>query len=99
MLSFSLYFIDQPYTSHELPPLVSSCHIIPHDLLSYKRILLSHTPHRRRTGGSGGATRRGVRSDLGGVSQLTLAPVILSSFYIYSFVISLPLCNKYSDVL
>jgi hypothetical protein len=38
MLSFSLYFIDQPYTSHELPPLVSSCHIIPHDLLSYERM-------------------------------------------------------------
>ena len=63
--------------------------------------LLSHTPpHRRRAGGSGGATRRGVWSDLGGVSQSTLAPTILSSFYIYLyFVISLPLCNKYSDVI
>jgi hypothetical protein len=40
-------------------------------------------PHRTSTGGSGGATRRGVRSDLGGVSQLTLAPTILSSCYIY----------------
>ena len=29
-----------------------------------------------------------------------LAPTILSSFYIYLyFVISLPLCNKYSDVI
>jgi hypothetical protein len=26
--------VDQSYTSHELPPLVSSCHIIPHNLLS-----------------------------------------------------------------
>jgi hypothetical protein len=34
---------------------------------------------------------RGVRSDLGGVSQLTLAPTILSSFYIY-----LLFCNKTS---
>jgi hypothetical protein len=60
--------------------------------------LMSHTPHRRRTGSSGGATWRGVRSDLGGVSQLILAPTILSSFYIYIFfVIRLPLCNKYSD--
>ena len=25
MLIFNLYFVDQPYTSHELPPLVSSC--------------------------------------------------------------------------
>jgi hypothetical protein len=38
MLSFNLYFVDQPYTSHELPPLVSSCHIIPHNLLSYERM-------------------------------------------------------------
>ena len=59
--------------------------------------LLSHTPHRRRTGGSRGVTYRGVRFNLGGVSQLTSAPrTILSLFYIYS-VIRLPLCNKYSD--
>jgi hypothetical protein len=25
-------------TLYELPPLVSSCHIIPHDLLSYERM-------------------------------------------------------------
>jgi hypothetical protein len=61
--------------------------------------LLSHTPHRRSTGGSNGATQRGVRFDLGGVSQLTfwcqgwiLDPVI----FIFYFV-SLPLCNKYSN--
>ena len=61
--------------------------------------LLSHTPHRRRTGGSRGVTHRGVRFDLGGVSQLTfwrqgwiLDPVI----FIFYFV-RLPLCNKYSD--
>ena len=34
--------------------------------------LLSHTPHMRRTGGSRGATQRGVRFDLGGVFQSTL---------------------------
>jgi hypothetical protein len=33
--------------------------------------LLSHTPHRRSTGGSRGATQRGVQFDLGGVSKLT----------------------------
>jgi hypothetical protein len=103
MLSFSLYFIDQPYTSwtptfgefmpHYSPRLV--------ELWTYvSSLLLSHTPpHRRRAGGSGGASKRGVWSDLGGVSQSTLAPTILSSFYNYLyFVISLPLCNKYSDV-
>jgi hypothetical protein len=29
MLSFNLYFIGQPYTSHELPPLVGSCTLFP----------------------------------------------------------------------
>jgi hypothetical protein len=38
MLSFNLYSVDQPYTSHELPPLVSSCHIIPHNLLSDEHV-------------------------------------------------------------
>jgi hypothetical protein len=64
-------------------------------------LLLSHTPHRRRTGGSSGATHRGVRFDLGDVSQLTfwrqggiLDPVI----FIFNFV-RLPLCNKYSDYI
>jgi hypothetical protein len=63
--------------------------------------LLSHTPHRRRTCGSSGATHRGVRFDLGGVSQFTfwhqgwiLDPVI----FIFYFV-RLQLCNKYSDYI
>jgi hypothetical protein len=62
---------------------------------------LSDTPHRRRTGGSSGATPRGVRFDLGGGSQLAfwrqrwiLDPVI----FIFYFV-RLPLCNKYSDYI
>jgi hypothetical protein len=38
MLSFNLYIVDQPYTSHEFPPLVSSCHIIPHNLLSDEHV-------------------------------------------------------------
>jgi hypothetical protein len=61
-------------------------------------LAVSH-PHRRRTGGSSGATYRGVRFDLGGISQLTfwrqgwiLDPII----FIFYFV-RLPLCNKYSD--
>jgi hypothetical protein len=29
MLSLNLYFVDQPYTSHELTPLVSSCTLFP----------------------------------------------------------------------
>jgi hypothetical protein len=64
-------------------------------------LLLSHTPHRRRAGGSRGDTYRGVRFDLGGVSQSAfwrqgwmLDPVI----FIFYFV-RLPLCNKYSDFI
>jgi hypothetical protein len=61
--------------------------------------LLSHTPHRRRIGGSRGATYQGVRFDLGGVSQLTFwrqGWILVRSMFIFYFV-RLPLCNKYSD--
>ena len=62
-------------------------------------LLLSHTPHRRSTGGSRGATQRGVRFDLGGVSQLTFwrQGWILDPFIIIFYFVRLPLCNKYSD--
>jgi hypothetical protein len=63
--------------------------------------LLSHTPHRRRTGGSRGATQRGVRLDLGGVSQLTLwrqGWTLVHFIFVFYFV-RLPQCNKYSDVI
>jgi hypothetical protein len=62
-------------------------------------LAVSHPPHRRRTGGSSGATHRGVRFDLGGVSQLTFwrQGWILDPFiFIFNFV-RLALCNKYSD--
>jgi hypothetical protein len=61
---------------------------------------VSH-PHRRRTGGSRGATQRGVRFDLGGVSQLTFwrqGWILVRSIFIFYFV-RLPLCNKYSDYI
>jgi hypothetical protein len=61
--------------------------------------LLSHIPHRRSTGGSRGATQRGVRLDLGGISQSTLwrqGWTLVRFIFIFYFV-RLPLCNKYSD--
>jgi hypothetical protein len=63
--------------------------------------LLSHTPHRRRTGGSRGATQRGVWSDLGGVSQLTYwrQGWTLVRFIFTLYFVRLPQCNKYSDVI
>jgi hypothetical protein len=53
-------------------------------------LAVSH-PHRRRTGGSRGATQRGVRFDLGGVSQLTLwrqGWTLVRSIFIFYFVMT-----------
>jgi hypothetical protein len=63
--------------------------------------LLSHTPHRRSTGGSRGATQRGVRFDLGGVSQLTLwrQGWTLACFIFIFYPVRFPLRNKYSDYI
>jgi hypothetical protein len=63
-------------------------------------LAVSHPPHRRRTGGSSGATYRGVRFDLGGVSKLTLRQgwSLVHFTFIFYFV-RLPLCNKYSDYI
>jgi hypothetical protein len=63
--------------------------------------LAASHPHRRRIGGSRGATQRGVRLDLGDVSQLTLwhqGWTLIRFIFIFYFV-KLPLCNKYSDVI
>ena len=105
MLSFNP-IVDQPYTLHELPPLASSCHIIPHNLLSDEHVWAHPcclTPlHRRRTGGSRGVTYRGVRFDLGGVSPSRLLRQqwsLVHFIFIFYFIIRLPLCNKYSGVI
>jgi hypothetical protein len=61
--------------------------------------LLPHTPDRRRTCGLRGATQRGVRLDLGGVSQLTLwrqGETLVCFIFIFYFV-RFPLCNNHSD--
>jgi hypothetical protein len=94
-----------PYTSHELPPLVSSCTLVFPQLVELwscvSSPLLSHTPHRRRTSRSRGATQRGVWSDLGGISQLTYWRqrwILVRVIFIFYFV-RLPQCNKYSDVI
>jgi hypothetical protein len=63
-------------------------------------LAVSH-PHRRRIGGSRGDTQRGVRLDLGGVSQLTLwhqGWTLVRFIFIFYFV-RLPICNKYSDYI
>jgi hypothetical protein len=82
---------------------VSSCTLVSPQLVelwSYvSSPLLSHTPHRRRTGGSSGVTHRGVQFDLGGISELTFwrqGWILVRSIFIFYFV-RLLLCNKYSD--
>jgi hypothetical protein len=59
--------------------------------------LLSHTPNRRRTGGSRGATQRGVRLDLDDVSQSTLwrQEWTIDRFIFIFYFVRLSLCNKY----
>ena len=80
-------------------------HLFPHNLLSYDHVWAHPCcltpPHRRRTGGSRGATQRGVRFDLGGLSHLTLwrqAWTLVRFIFIFYFV-RLPQCNKYSIVI
>jgi hypothetical protein len=63
-------------------------------------LAVSH-PHRRRTGGSSGAKYRGVRFDLGGISQLTFwrqGWILDPAMFIFYFV-RLLLCNIYSDYI
>ena len=99
MLSFNP-IVDQPYTSHELPPLVSSCTLFPMTcwaMIFCKLTLAIYNPPRRRTGGPGGAAQGGVQLDLGGVSQSTLwrqGWTLVRFIFIFYFV-RLSLCNKY----
>jgi hypothetical protein len=60
--------------------------------------LLSHTPHRRRTGGSRGATSRSSIWSRWRLPVDLLAPRmdLVRSIFIFYFV-RLPLCIKYSD--
>jgi hypothetical protein len=81
-------------------------HWFPHNLLSYDHVWAHPCcltpPHRRRTGGLGGATQQWVWSDLGGVSQLTYwrqGWSLVCFIFIFYFVIRLPLYNKYLDVI
>ena len=46
-------------------------------------LAVSHPPTGEEQVVSSGVKYRGIRLDLGGVSQSTLAPTILSSFYLY----------------
>jgi hypothetical protein len=102
MLSFNPYYWWALHITWT-PTFGEFMHIIPHNLLSDEH-MWAHPccltpPHRRRTGGSWGATQRGVRLDLGGVSHSTLwrqGWTLVCFIFIFCFV-RLPLCNKYSD--
>jgi hypothetical protein len=105
MLSFNLYYwsalhITWTPTFGEFMPHYSS------QLLLSDEHVWAHSccltpPHRRSTCDSRGPTQRGVRFDLGGVSQLTLwhqGWTIIRFIFIFYFV-RLLLCNKYSDYI
>jgi hypothetical protein len=104
MLSFYLHCWSALHITWT-PTFGEFMHIIPHNLLSDEHVW-AHPwcltpPHRRRTDGSRGATQRGVRLNLGGVSQLTLwrqGWTLVRFIFIFYFV-RLPQCNKYSDVI
>jgi hypothetical protein len=102
MLPFNLYCWSALHITWT-PTFGEFMHIIPHNLLSDEHVWAHPCcltpPHRRRTGGSRGATQRVVRLDLGGVSQLTLwcQGWTLVRFIFIIYFVRLPLCNKYSD--
>jgi hypothetical protein len=104
MLSFNPYCWSTLHITWA-PTFGEFVHIIPHNLLSDLHVWAHHCclipPHRRRTGGSRGATQRGVRFDLGGVSELTLwrQGWTLVRFIFIIYFVRLSLCNKYSDVI
>jgi hypothetical protein len=66
-------------------------------IFSELTLVIYNTPHRRRTGGPGGGTQRGVQHDLGGVSQSTLwrKEWTLVCFMFIFYFVRLSLCNKY----
>jgi hypothetical protein len=104
MLSFNLYLLIS-LTLHMNPHLLwVHAHYSPQLVKRWTCVsspLLSHTPHRTRTGGSSEATQRGVRFDLGDVSQSTFwrqGWILVRSIFIFYFV-RLPLCNKYSNYI
>jgi hypothetical protein len=100
MLSFNLYCWSALHITWT-PTFGEFMHIIPHNLLSDEHVWAHPCcltpPHRRRTGGSRGATRRGVRLDLGGVSQSTLWRQGWTLVRFIFYFVRLSLCNKYSD--
>jgi hypothetical protein len=67
-------------------------------MIFYELTLAIYNPlHRRRIGGPGEAAQRGVRLDLGGVSQSTLwhQGWTLDRFIFIFWFVRLPLCNNY----
>jgi hypothetical protein len=104
MLSFNPY-VDQLYTSHELSPLMSSCHIIPHNLLSDEHVwahpcCLTPPQEKNRWFKRSHTTRSSIRSTWRLLVDCLAPRMDFRSFYIYLlFLVRLPLWNKYSDFI
>jgi hypothetical protein len=103
MLIFSLYFVDQPYTSLELAPLVRSSTLFPMTCLAMNvcelTLAVSH-PHRLRTGTAGWGAWRMLwcvreRSRSSSPSQLWVAgPLSPYNVIIHLFCIELQLYSN-----
>jgi hypothetical protein len=102
MLSFNLYFVDQSYTSHELPPFVSSCTLFPTTCwaMNMCELTLAVSPpppqEKYRWFKMSHTTRSSIRSRWR-LPVDFLAPWILDPFMFILYFVRLPLCNKYSD--
>jgi hypothetical protein len=105
MLSFNLYFIDEPYTSHELPPLVSSCTLFPTTCWAMNMceltLAVSHPPQEKNRWFRRSHKARSLiwfrwRFPSWLLRQGWSLVRFIFTFY---FVIRLRLCNKYSDVI
>jgi hypothetical protein len=104
MLSFNLYFVDQPYTSHELSPLVSSYILFPTTYWAMNMceltLAVSHLPQEKyRWFRRSHTSRSSIRSRWRLLVDFLAPRMDFRSVIFIFYFVSLPLCNKYSDYI
>jgi hypothetical protein len=96
--------VDQPYTSHELPPLVSSCTLFPTTCWAMNMfeltLAVSHPPQEKNRWFKRSHTMRSSTWSMWRLPVDFMAPRMdFSSFYIIFYFVRLPLCNKYTNYI